>query len=584
MTAFLRRALGALFLSALASTSLAADRTIIVLDASGSMWGQIDGKPKLEVARETLRSVLRSLPADMELGLMAYGHREKGACTDIELVVPPATGTASAITQAADSMKFLGKTPLTAAVRQAAEALKYTEEKSTVVLITDGVETCEADPCALGRELEQAGVDFTAHVVGFGLTAEEGREVACLAETTGGKYWQASDASGLTEALTATVASPPEPAPDPAPDPAPAPEPVVPAAPEPAPPAVAEPAQPPAEPALPAEPAKPAFNVIPDVVMKAGGEPLKGAGNAWEIFKADADGSRGEPVAIEYDTYKGDLAPGDYVIIARLGLVRVEQKLKVEAGKVYTPVFVLDAGTLVVKPRASAGGEVSSDATVLVEYPGGSMPATNYGETKIVLPAGEQRLTVKLGSGEITETLQLAAGQTVEKDLVVGIGHVTVNALYAPGGEQVEASGLDVKIFKAKPRIDGSREQVTYRFGPDAKFDLSPGDHVAAVKLDQAEVEVPFTIAAGETKQVTAVLDAGVLSVTAPGARSIKVFAAEKDAQGERKQFGYGFDGKHQATLPAGSYVVETDRQDGSPPKETPVIVSAGGRIELTIQ
>ena len=560
MTAFLRHALGALFLSALTTSSLAADRAIIVLDASGSMWGQIDGKPKLEIARDTLRSVLQSLPADMELGLMAYGHREKGSCSDIELVVPPAAGNASAITQTTDGMRFLGKTPLTAAVRQAAEALKYTEEKSTVVLITDGVETCEADPCALGRELKEAGVDFTAHVVGFGLTAEEGREVACLAENTGGRYLQASNAAALTDALTAAVAAP-----------------------EPEPVEVAEPAPAEPEPA-PAEPAAPEFNFIPEALMAEGGEPLQTAGNAWEIFKANADGSRGEPVTVDYNNYKGNLAPGDYVVTARHGVVKVEQKLKIEAGQVYKPEFVLDAGMLIVKPRASAGQPVDTGATVQVEYPGGSMPAMNYGETKFVLPAGEQRLTVKLGSGEVTETIQLAAGQTVEKDLVVGIGHVTVNALYATGGDKVTASGLDVKIFKAKPGIDGTREQVTYTYGPDAKFDLAPGELVAVVKLDQAEVEQPFTIGAGERKDITAVLDAGVLAITAPGAKSIKVFAAEKDVQGERKQFGYGFDGKHQTTLPVGDYVVETDRQDGRPIKETPVAIGAGARVELTIE
>lgn len=562
MGAISRGALAGLLLLATGAVSTAADRAIIVLDASGSMWGQIDGTPKLQIARDTLRSVLQSLPADMELGLMAYGHREKGSCSDIELIVPPASGTASAITQATDGMRFLGKTPLTAAVRQAAESLKYTEEKSTVVLITDGVETCEADPCALGRELEQAGVDFTAHVVGFGLTAEEGRQVACLAENTGGKYLQASNATALTEALTAAVASP-------APEPAPA-APVV-AEPAPTPPPVVE-------------PAAPEFNFIPEAVMAAGGEPLQTAGNAWEIFKANADGSRGEPVTVDYNNYKGNLAPGDYVVIARHGVVKVEKKLKIEAGQVYKPEFVLDAGTLIVKPRASEGQPVDTGATVQVEYPGGSMPAMNYGEAKFVLPAGEQRLTVKLGSGELTETFQLAAGQTVEKDLVVGIGHVTVNALYATGGDKVTASGLDVKIFKAKTNIDGSREQVTYTFGPDAKFDLSPGDHVAVVKLDQATVEAPFTIGAGETKDVTAVLDAGVLAITAPGAKNIKVFAADKDIQGDRKQFGYGFDGKHQTTLPAGNYVVETDKQDGSAPKETPVIVNAGGRVDLTIE
>jgi Ca-activated chloride channel family protein len=578
--AFLSRsALAALLVLGTAALAHAADRAIIVLDASGSMWGQIDGRPKVDIARETLRTVLQSVPSDMELGLMAYGHREKGACEDIELIVPPEAGTATAITQAADAMRFLGKTPLTAAVRQAAEALRYSEEKSTVILITDGVETCEADPCALGKELEAAGVDFTAHVVGFGLTAEEGREVACLAQNTGGKYLQASDASQLKDALAAAVVAPsaateasaePEPAPAPAAEPPPAPA------------VVAEPAPPPAP--EPPEPAKPEFNFIPEAVMAAGGENLKDAGNAWEIFRANADGSRGEQIATEYSNYKGSLEPGDYIVEARLGEARAEQKLKVEPGVVYTPLFVLDAGTLVVRPRASEGAEVSAAATVVVEYPGGTGLSTNYGETRIILPAGQQKLTVKLGTGEVSETFDLPAGQTVEKDVVVGVGHVTVNALYTAGGEKADASGLDVKIFRSKLTVDGTREQVSYAFGPDATFDLAPGDHVAVLRMDQAEAEQPFNIRAGETKDVTAILDAGVLVVTAADAKDIKIFAAKKDIQGEREQVAYSFGSALQTTLPAGDYVIVTDRRDGGPVKETPASVKAGGRLELTVQ
>ncbi|HEX5693103.1 MAG TPA: VWA domain-containing protein, partial [Arenimonas sp.] len=188
------------------------EQAIIVLDASGSMWGQIDGKPKLEIARETLATVLKDTPPDMALGLMAYGHREKGNCDDIELVVPVRAGSAGDIAAAASKMKFLGMTPLSDAVAKAANELRFTEQKATVILITDGLETCKADPCALGKELEESGVDFTAHVVGFGLSAEEGKQVACLAENTGGSYLAANDADGLAAALTRTVVeAPPEP-------------------------------------------------------------------------------------------------------------------------------------------------------------------------------------------------------------------------------------------------------------------------------------------------------------------------------------------------------------------------------------
>jgi Ca-activated chloride channel family protein len=200
---------GLLMLGALCSApAIAADRAIIVLDGSGSMWGQIDGRPKLEIARETLDKILPTMPQGLELGLMAYGHRQKGQCGDIELIVGPAPGTGEAISKAVAGMRFLGKTPLSAAVEQAATELRHSEDKATVILITDGIETCDADPCAVGASLAEAGVDLTVHVVGFGLSREEGRQVACLAENTGGRYIPAADAGELGSALTATIAQP----------------------------------------------------------------------------------------------------------------------------------------------------------------------------------------------------------------------------------------------------------------------------------------------------------------------------------------------------------------------------------------
>lgn len=208
-------------MTATALPAVAAERLMIVLDASGSMWGQIDGEPKISIARRVLRDVLATTPGDLELGLMTYGHREKGQCSDIELLVAPAAGTAGAIGDAADGLNPLGKTPLAASVRQAAEALRFTEDKATVLVVTDGIETCEADPCALAAELAQQGIDFTAHVVGFGLSAEEGQQVACLAEETGGLYVSADDAETLSDALTdrvtevaEVVEEEPEPAPE----------------------------------------------------------------------------------------------------------------------------------------------------------------------------------------------------------------------------------------------------------------------------------------------------------------------------------------------------------------------------------
>lgn len=182
---------------------------MIVLDGSGSMWGQIDGRSKIEIARETLSGVLSEAAPDQNIGMIFYGHRVRGQCSDIELaVVPgPAAQIVPQIIEAANRLNPTGMTPLSDSVRQAAEQLRFTERAATVVLITDGIETCNADPCALGRDLARMGLDFTAHVVGFGMDEEEGAQVACLAENTGGQFFLANDAQALSDALAQTLVS-----------------------------------------------------------------------------------------------------------------------------------------------------------------------------------------------------------------------------------------------------------------------------------------------------------------------------------------------------------------------------------------
>ena len=193
------------------------EKMILVLDASGSMWGQIDGVNKIVIAKQAVNDLLDTLPASQSVGLSAYGHREKGSCTDIELLVPPAPNSIDAIRAAVDAISPKGKTPLSAAVLAAAKELRYEEDAATVILISDGRETCDLDPCAIGAELEATGVGFTAHVIGFDVTeAEDKAQLACLAEETGGRFLSASNATELVAALEEVAEIKPEPEPEPA--------------------------------------------------------------------------------------------------------------------------------------------------------------------------------------------------------------------------------------------------------------------------------------------------------------------------------------------------------------------------------
>ncbi len=181
-------------------------RAMLVVDGSNSMWGQIDGTPKITIARDVVRDLLDDLPADISLGLTAYGHRNTGDCHDVEVMVDPSQNNRAAIAEQIGAIKPKGKTPMAEAVRQAAQSLGNSHAPATVILVSDGVETCAPDVCAIAAELERTGVDFTAHVIGFDVHEEEAQnQFACMARATGGRYLSVDTAEELSSALIATT-------------------------------------------------------------------------------------------------------------------------------------------------------------------------------------------------------------------------------------------------------------------------------------------------------------------------------------------------------------------------------------------
>ena len=199
-----------LALSAPAGSALAqqeeGERVILVLDGSGSMWGQIDGRSKIEIAKEVIGKIVAKWRPQDELGLVVYGHREKGSCNDIEVMREPGPLDAASFMKAVNGISPKGKTPMTAAVKLAAEALKYTEKKATVVLVSDGIETCDLDPCSIAAELEKTGVALTVHTVGFAVDDEKAKpQLECLAKETGGDYVTAEDSDELEIAITKVI-------------------------------------------------------------------------------------------------------------------------------------------------------------------------------------------------------------------------------------------------------------------------------------------------------------------------------------------------------------------------------------------
>jgi Ca-activated chloride channel homolog len=311
----LKRASLALFFTSFLSIAAAAEgqRVILVLDASGSMWGQINGTSKMDIARDVVGKVLKNWKAEDELGLVVYGHREKGSCSDIETILPPRPLDADAYMSPIKSLVPKGKTPMTQAVRQAAEALKYTEQKGTVILVSDGLETCEADPCTVARDLEKTGVGLTVHTVGFGLDDKAAVEqLKCMADETGGIAVLADNPAELESALKKTVEAKVE---EPAPQP---PAPVI------------------------------TQDLTGHVVMAEGVELPKPFDAVVWIFSQSLDGAEGEYISTEYgNNLKADMSKsGTLLATVTSDFTKVVVPFSHEDGKVTDVPVNLNAGIM----------------------------------------------------------------------------------------------------------------------------------------------------------------------------------------------------------------------------------------------
>ena len=498
-----------------AGTSASADeRAIIVMDASGSMWGQIDGKTKIEIAREALSGVLTTVPGGLEMGLIAYGHRRKGECSDIEQIVPPGADSRDAIAAAVNRLNPKGKTPLTNAVRQAAEALRYTEDKATVILITDGIETCNADPCAVAGELESAGIDFTAHVVGFGLKEGEGAQVSCIADQTGGLFIEAKNANELTDALTQTVAITPDP--------------------------------------VPAEPTAVEHNLVLTAAL-APGRPLTERSTRFDVFRLDDSGVPGEK-AVDY-TYKiGEwrrfYEAGRYLIKAASDMATAEAVVELSETETLDQEIVLDAGLVTLNVAPTPGADPDDNGYVELRSAGEREVA--YGTLINVAPAGELSALGKIGEARASATRTIAAGEVVEWKLVAAAGSLIARAVYAGGGEQAAKGTVNMQLFEAAQALDGSRKRIAGAYGPPAKFEVPPGEYVLVSRVGLVTKENDILIEPGEETDITIDLKAGIvdIAVAPDAAADPDRNAAWRVTVGDAKQGGYG---NGQVVVPAGA-------------------------------
>ena len=188
---------------------IASKNVEIILDASNSMWGQIQGVAKIAIAKDVLEQIINGLPGEMNVGLRLYGHRyglnNSRACQDTELNVPIGPIDKASLIDIINKIQPKGKTPLVYSVLQAGNDFQDIQSGS-IILITDGVESCDGDINSIAPALKELGVELKLHIVGFDIKEAEARaELESIAKSTEGIYLDAKDSQELLLSLEQTL-------------------------------------------------------------------------------------------------------------------------------------------------------------------------------------------------------------------------------------------------------------------------------------------------------------------------------------------------------------------------------------------
>lgn len=188
-------------------------RMLFVMDASNSMnafWGN---QPKINTARELLLKSLKELEGqpDLELALRLYGHQTaivpgNQDCDDTKLEVPFGTNSIPAMRTVLSSVRCQGTTPIARSLEKSGDDFPPLgndggrKVRNVIILITDGIEACDEDPCAVSRALQAKGITLKPFVIGVGLIEADKYSLQCV-----GNYYDASTPELFEQVLKVVV-------------------------------------------------------------------------------------------------------------------------------------------------------------------------------------------------------------------------------------------------------------------------------------------------------------------------------------------------------------------------------------------
>ncbi len=180
-------------------------RILFLFDASQSMYAKWETNTKFEIAKKLLGEMVDSLQPidDLELALRVYGHTKRYPpqdCDDTRLEVPFGKQNGFHIKKRLSEISPSGTTPIARSLEESGKDFPQTPARNIIILITDGIEECNGDPCAVSAALQKKGIALKPFVIGLGVNKDFLKFFECV-----GTYFDAADETSFKNILNVVI-------------------------------------------------------------------------------------------------------------------------------------------------------------------------------------------------------------------------------------------------------------------------------------------------------------------------------------------------------------------------------------------
>jgi len=476
--------LAALFAAAMsaipAPVSAQDDKVMLIVDSSRSMWGHIDGVNKVVHARKALERVFKRNRETFQLGLMAYGHQKKAGCDDFGVLKPVGGIDAKGYARAVNGIAPKGSTPLAAALDAASDEMVKEGGAKHIVLMSDGLDNCDGDPCAVAEKLARSVPQMTLHTIAFDKADERAtlEKLSCVSSPSGGVFKTATSREELDaafDAIAARISAPPK-----------------------------RPDNPPRTAMPDADPDAPV--PIKLTAYISGDEERINRNLVWRIFAGRAGDDGRYELFHEFRKAQPtvELKPGAYFVHVSWGMAHSTKRLEVAPGQPAHEQVVVKAGAIRLNARQTSGAPVDMDEArfdiyteetdqfgkrkrIMSDAPAGPVIRLNTGEYYVVSTYGD-------GNAVVESKIEVKPGKLSEVILIHDASKVTFRLVERRGGEAIADTRWTVTTAKGNV--------VKKSAGAFPTHILTSGKYKVEAEHGGRSFTRSFELAGGGSKQV----------------------------------------------------------------------------------